>query len=79
LGVPTWSRGGIICTGESYKDKVKLTFMRGRDLDDPDGLFNVPAIGVRRAVDLRDGDTLGTVALRALIRRAVAANLTGPS
>lgn len=75
LGVPTWSCGGIICTGESYKDKVKLTFMKGREIDDPDGLFNVSADGVRRAIDFRKGDTLDAVALTALVRRAIAVNL----
>ena len=53
LGVPTWSHNGIICTGESYKDKVKLTFMKGRELDDREGLFNVPTDGIRRAIDFK--------------------------
>lgn len=75
LGVPTWSRGGIICTGESYKDKVKLTFMNGRALDG-DELFNVPADGVRRAIDLREGDAIDLAALTALVRQAIAQNLS---
>lgn len=79
LGVPTWSHSGIICTGESYKDKVKLTFMKGRELDDRSGLFNVPADGVRRAIDLREGDALDPPALTALVRQAIALNLTGGS
>lgn len=77
LGVPTWSRGGIICTGESYKDKVKLTFARGAEVADPHGLFNVPATGIRRAIDYADTDTLDAAALTALIRRAIAVNLAG--
>jgi hypothetical protein len=80
LGVPTWSQNGIICTGETYKDKVKLTFMKGRDLADQQGLFNVPADGVRRAIDFKEGDTLDEAALTALVREAVALNLaTGKS
>lgn len=75
LGVPTWSRGGILCTGESYKDKVKLTFARGGALKDSDGLFNVPATGVRRAIDLREGDAFDPAALTRLIREAIAINL----
>ncbi|MGL4238699.1 DUF1801 domain-containing protein [Tabrizicola sp.] len=77
LGVPTWSHNGIICTGESYKDKVKLTFMRGRDLDDAQGLFNVPADGVRRAIDFKEADALDEAALAALVSEAVALNLAG--
>src|SRR5262245_14052746 len=53
-GVPVWSHGGIICTGESYKDKVKLTFPRGSSIDDPSGLFNAGLEGVRRAIDIRE-------------------------
>ena len=75
LGVPTWSCEGIICTGESYTDKVKLTFLRGREISDPDGLFNVAADGVRRAINFKIGDPLDAVALTALVRRAIAANL----
>ena len=77
LGVPTWSRGGIICTGESYKDKVKLTFMKGSALGDGQGLFNVSADGVRRAIDLRETDVLDVRALTALVREAIAVNLEG--
>lgn len=76
LGVPTWSHHGIICTGESYKDKVKLTFMKGRELADPHGLFNVPADGIRRAIDFTEGDVLDEAALTALVGEAIAANLT---
>ena len=75
LGVPTWSRGGILCTGESYKDKVKLTFMKGAALEPGTRLFNVPADGVRRAIDLREGDALDAAALTELIRQAIALNL----
>lgn len=74
LGVPTWSLGGIICTGETYKEKVKLTFMKGSELGDGRGLFNVKADGVRRAIDLREADRLDTDALTALIRDAIALN-----
>ena len=75
-GVPTWSHGGIICTGETYKDKVKLTFARGAALDDPSGLFNASLDGnTRRAIDIREGDQLDDKAFTALIREAVAANI----
>ena len=75
-GVPTWSHGGIICTGETYKDKVKLTFARGAALQDPAGLFNSSLEGsTRRAIDIHKGDKIDEDALRALIREAVAANL----
>ena len=77
LGVPTWSRGGIICTGETYKDKVKLTFMKGSAVDDPDKLFNVPADGVRRAIDFREGDPLDAPALTELVRNAIKVNIAG--
>jgi hypothetical protein len=77
LGVPTWSHGGIICTGEIYKDKVKLTFMNGRALGDGRGLFNVDADGVRRAIDLTQTDTLDMDVLTALVRDAVALNAEG--
>jgi hypothetical protein len=74
-GVPTWSHGGIICTGETYKDKVKLTFARGAALKDPSGLFNAGLEGnVRRAIDIREGDKIDEKALKALIRAAVALN-----
>jgi hypothetical protein len=76
LGVPTWSHAGIICTGETYKDKVKLTFARGASLEDPSGLFNASLDGgTRRAIDFRDGDKLDEAALKALILEAVAANI----
>ena len=75
-GVPTWSHGGIICTGETYKDKVKLTFARGAALDDPSGLFNASLDGnTRRAIDIREGDQLDGKAFTALVREAVAANV----
>jgi len=75
-GVPTWSHAGIICTGETYKDKVKLTFAQGAALDDPSGLFNASLdAGTRRAIDIREGDEIDGAAFRALIREAVAVNL----
>lgn len=75
LGVPTWSLGGIICTGETYKDKVKLTFAKGASLDDPAGLFNSSLdANVRRAIDLHEGDTLDADAFVALVREAAALN-----
>lgn len=74
-GVPTWSQDGVICTGETYKDKVKLTFARGAALRDPAGLFNSSLDGnVRRAIDIRAGDEIDAKALKALIREAVALN-----
>lgn len=74
-GVPTWSHGGILCTGELYKDKVKLTFMAGAALPDPSGLFNASLdAGTRRAIDLREGDTLDADAFTALIEAAAAHN-----
>jgi hypothetical protein len=75
-GVPVWSRSGIVCTGETYRDKVKLTFARGAALDDPSGLFNASLDGnVRRAIDIGRGDAIDEVALEALTRAAVALNL----
>lgn len=75
LGVPVWSRSGIICTGESYRDKVKLTFAKGASLKDPDGLFNAGLDGkVRRVIDLFEGDDIDEDAFTALIRAAVEAN-----
>jgi hypothetical protein len=72
LGVPTWSHDGIICTGETYRDKVKLTFARGASIDDPAGLFNSSLDGgTRRAIDIREGETIDEPELKALIRRAV--------
>ncbi len=74
-GVPVWSHDGIICTGETYKDKVKLTFARGAALLDPSGLFNSSLDGnTRRAIDIREGDKIDEKALQALIRAAVALN-----
>ncbi len=75
LGVPVWERGGILCTGEVYKDKVKLTFAKGASLDDPARLFNASLDGnTRRAIDLFEGDSIDAAAFRALVREAVAAN-----
>jgi hypothetical protein len=74
-GVPTWYDGGMICTGETYKDKVKMTFAKGAALDDPAGLFNSSLDGnVRRAIDFFEGDAIDEDALKALIRAAVALN-----
>jgi hypothetical protein len=73
--VPVWSHAGIICTGEAYKSAVKLTFAKGAALDDPAGLFNSSLEGnVRRAIDIRQGETIDEEALKALIRAAVALN-----
>ena len=75
LGVPTWEHAGIICTGETYKDKVKLTFAHGAALPDPAGLFNSSLDGnVRRAIDFHEGDKINEKAFKALIRAAVALN-----
>ena len=75
-GTPVFSRGGIICTGETYKSVVKLTFSKGASLPDPAGLFNSSLEGnVRRAIDIREGETVNAPALKALIRAAVALNL----
>jgi hypothetical protein len=77
LGVPVWSHAGIICTGETYKAAVKLTFAKGASLKDPSGLFNASLEGnVRRAIDIHDGDEIDEKALRALIRAAVALNIS---
>jgi hypothetical protein len=76
-GVPVWEHAGIICTGETYKNAVKLTFARGASLDDPSGLFNSSLEGnTRRAIDLHEGDRIDDKALKALIRAAVAQNLS---
>lgn len=76
-GVPVWEHGGLICTGETYRDKVKLTFARGAALEDPAGLFNASLDGnTRRAIDIKEGDELDGEALKALIREAVTANLS---
>lgn len=74
-GVPVWEHAGIICTGETYKDKVKMTFAKGASLDDPSRLFNSSLEGnVRRAIDFHQGDKINEKALKALIRAAVALN-----
>jgi hypothetical protein len=78
LGVPTWSHDGIICTGETYRDKVKLTFAKGASLPDPSGLFNSSLDGnTRRAIDLFEGEEADEEALRALIRAAASFNQSG--
>jgi hypothetical protein len=75
-GTPVWSHNGGICTGETYKNVVKLTFFRGASLDDPAGLFNSSLEGkVRRAIDIREGDDIDPAALKQLIREAVELNL----
>ncbi len=75
MGVPVWSHDGIICTGETYKDKVKLTFAMGASLEDPSGIFNASLEGnTRRAIDFREGDEPDEEGLKALIRIAVAFN-----
>jgi hypothetical protein len=75
-GTPVWSRNGIICTGETYKNVVKLTFFKGADLSDPSGLFNSSLEGkVRRAIDISEDDEIDEAALKNLIREAVALNL----
>jgi hypothetical protein len=74
-GVPVWSHGGLICTGETYKNVVKMTFAKGAALEDPSGLFNSSLDGnTRRAIDLHEGDKIDEKALKALIRAAVALN-----
>ena len=74
-GVPTWEHDGIICTGETYKDKVKLTFAKGASLDDPAGLFNSSLDGnVRRAIDIFEGDKVNERAFKSLVRDAAALN-----
>jgi hypothetical protein len=78
LGVPVWEHDGIICTGETYKTYVKLTFARGAALADPSGIFNASLEGnVRRAIDIGEGDKIDEKALKALIRAAVALNTAG--
>jgi hypothetical protein len=77
LGVPVWSHAGIICTGETYKSVVKLTFAKGASLKDPSGLFNASLEGnTRRAIDFHEGDEIDEKALKALIRAAVALNIS---
>lgn len=76
MGTPVWSHGGIVCTGETYKSVVKMTFAKGASLDDPAGLFNSSLDGnVRRAIDIHEGEKVNEPALKALIRAAVALNL----
>ncbi len=76
-GVPVWEHAGIICTGETYKSVVKLTFARGAALEDPSGLFNASLEGsTRRAIDLHEGEAVDEAALTALIRAAVALNMS---
>lgn len=79
-GTPVWTRGGIVCTGETYKKAVKMTFARGAALKDPSGLFNSSLEGnVRRAIDIHEGEEIDTAALKALVRAAVALNQAGKS
>ena len=78
MGTPTWSHDGIICTGESYKSVVKLTFAKGASLPDPAGLFNASLQGnVRRAIDIREGDEVDASAFKALVLEAIALNRSG--
>ncbi|MBA8819489.1 hypothetical protein BRY73_08280 [Ochrobactrum sp. P6BS-III] len=78
-GVPVWERDGIICTGETYKQVVKLTFAKGASLDDPTGLFNSSLDGnMRRAIDIREGEEIDVDALTALVRAAIALNSAKP-
>ena len=77
-GTPVWSHGGIVCTGETYKNVVKMTFAKGAALEDPAGLFNSSLEGnVRRAIDIHQGEKVNEAALKNLIRAAVALNLEG--
>jgi len=79
-GTPVWSHGGIVCTGETYKNVVKMTFAKGAALKDPSGLFNSSLDGnVRRAIDIHEGEKINEAALKDLIRAAVALNLEGTS
>jgi hypothetical protein len=80
MGTPVFSHAGIVCTGETYKSVVKMTFAKGAALDDPSGLFNSSLDGnVRRAIDIHEGDKVNEAALKDLIRAAVALNLKGKS
>jgi len=80
MGTPTWSHAGIVCTGETYKKVVKMTFAKGAALEDPAGLFNSSLYGnVRRAIDIHEGDQVDEPALKDLIRAAVALNVKGKS
>ena len=79
-GTPVWSHGGIVCTGETYKNVVKMTFAKGAALKDPSGLFNSSLEGnVRRAIDIHEGDKVNEKALKTLIRAAVALNTSSAS
>jgi hypothetical protein len=76
MGTPVWSHDGIVCTGESYKNVVKMTFAKGASLEDPSGLFNSSLEGnTRRAIDFHEGDKIDEKALKALIREAIALNM----
>ena len=78
IGTPVWSHDGIICTGESYKSVVKLTFLKGASLKDPAGLFNSSLEGnVRRAIDIHEGEEVDAGAFKALVREAIALNASG--
>jgi hypothetical protein len=80
MGTPVWSRDGIICTGESYKDKVKLTFAKGASLKDPAQLFNASLDGsMRRAIDIHEDEEVDASAFKALVREAIALNSAGKS
>ena len=80
MGTPVWSHDGIICTGESYKDKVKLTFAKGASLKDPARLFNASLDGnVRRAIDIHEGEEVDEGAFKALVREAIDLNSSGKS
>ena len=80
MGTPVWSHAGIICTGESYKSAVKLTFAKGASLKDPARLFNASLDGnVRRAIDIHEGDEVNATAFKALVREAVAVNVSSRS
>lgn len=80
MGTPVWSHDGILCTGESYKDKVKLTFAKGASLRDPTGLFNASLDGnMRRAIDIHAGEAVDATAFKALIREAIACNSAAKS
>ena len=79
-GIPVWSHDGILCTGETYKKVVKLTFAKGASLQDPAGLFNSSLEGkVRRALDIREGETVDATAFKGLVREAVAVNRAKPA
>jgi len=78
MGTPVWSHDGIICTGETYKDKVKLTFSKGASLPDPQHLFNASLDGnARRAIDIHEGEAVDAAAFQALVREAIALNSAG--